>query len=1748
MAKKHSARDVGQTGRSPGLEEGPATHAAPVFNAGDVDRGADGALGSDPDVEALIGRLRAGRVVLCAGSALGGRPTFRSIVERLLERLGPGSDASEARGLLGAHPLWVSGLVRRSLGSGFEPALREVIEAGTPGGPGEVDELCARLPFRALISTALDDGLARALGQASADGNAPVYTASSAERARHEARGRYVLSLLGDGKSGTDVLFSEAEISAALRSEGLRGLLGELAQKRTLLFLGFDPRDPDLSLVLSRIAALSPNAGHGAGGEEGAQHYAVLPSLPQPLRAELEATYGVRVLEAGTDLALLSALRAAVGDASGDALPDDDDLLGWLRVLQQEPAHHEAAAAKLAALEAQLTEQRDSDRLIELWLGRMEAETTAAGRAACLQKVATLFERDKGQLAEAFHSLLAAYKEDPSLTGLYEEVERLAGASGAWVELLTALRELVPSLPAEQRPDAWLRIARLYGDKLSHVEYALASLSEAQRLEIKDAETKRRLLTLRTELLRRAEKWKDLAESLVQLGDALSEAEAGKDKRLDLYLEAGEIYETRLSDGVSAAGAFKKARAVEPQSRDVVAALEHALRRASNWTDLIALLDDKSALLETAGEAEASLRARREAAQLQTEHGSDRKASLSRWEAVEKAATDAAEVRVESLRALEKLYAAEGGLSDKYLATLEALADHVPSDKERLALYRRLVAEHEELPGHTAQAEACLEKIVRVDAHAEDAYRGLERLYRQEKKWPELIATYTRHADNAQSGRAEILSALAKVHEVDVPAGDIEKLKAEAPAAIAVWQRLLSSEPEHGGAIEALARLYSTTEQHEEAVRMLVKRAHLIDDKSTKVGLYNEAAKICRTKLGQPQTAEEHLVRALEILPDHVLTAAGLAELYRERAEPLRAAKLFAEAAGYTQNRIGKTNLLVDAAKQYLLAEDREHASELFKQALDLDPESAEAAQGAVELHWQAGQHELAVPLLEILSRKEAEREVVVVRLCRLGQAALIAGLRDKARRAYRRALELDPNDLTALRGLIPLLLETGQFVDAKQACEAALREHEASLAPAERAELLATLGLAELKLGHDEAAQSALQKALAIDPLHRGALSAMRQMDSLSPTDKLACRQSLLRVLAGGTPGEAASLLSSLSMPSTPGLSSPSLLGTSSGGWVPVRDIGEERALLLTEIGDLLAGPLGLPEEAITAYKEGLQLSPSSLTIQHKLLGVYGDNKMWAEAAGVLEDLIEGEKKPTRRARFKQTAGLIYRDELQDLPRALKLLSGAVDDDPTLTRCLDAIEAISEHLDEPKELLRAYQRKIKALGPDTSDTPKMRAERLRLWTSLSRLCIQRLGDLPTGMAAFEVTLALDPDNLDRHRQLAAIYSTVGTLKGGADARDKAIEQHQKILLRNKGELPSYRALKELYAETGQRDKAQAVAMALHLLRQSDASDAELVRELKERPIKAATRPLSKELWRLLAHPEEDSRLSTLSGLVLRVSLPSHARPHGELGLERKSRMDLQSSQFHSKALRYAFEMMDTEAPEVYQRSAAPSGSLSGTFSGPFSTSRAGDGPGQDDGADSPEAPFRLRVAVDKSAPGSSPVLCVELAPSLLDGKRPEREVLYEFGRLAALLRPERALRAVYPTEVQLGLIVEAAMALGGSTATTAGRVQETARGLKAALPQGGQEQLVRIGRALVEGSLKGGPTSGEDAAGRWLAGCDLTAARAGFLLSGDLETAALLLATDPPGPVLTAKQRLVELIHFSVTEDCFTIRRHLGL
>ena len=1655
MAKKHSSAQ--KPDRAAGLSDS-AHHDEPPLTTGEP---------SQSGLPLLVQRLRSGRVVLCTGSIFGRRSSsasLRTLLGKLLDQhsseLGTDEEVSQTRALLESQPLLVASFLRKRLGEGLLPALSSILpsESNT-----QLLDLAARLPFRGLITTALDGGLVDAVRAAPAPGGAPQIGTSEQTIEMLSSRGRFVLRLFGDVGSGEGLVFGEADVQKLFTNEALRQSLRELALKRSLLLVGFDVRDPDLAIT-ARLLSLAQTSG------EGPQHFALLPGLPSGLRDELSRAYGLIVLDAESDEAVLAALQESVGEIGGEILPDDDDLEGWLRLLQQEHDHPEALA-KLSALEDKLQQHGEHDRLIELNLGRMDIESTPSGRARCLLRVASLFETAKGQLAEAFQAALAAYKEDPQTVGL-DEVERLAGQAGLWVELLTEMRDLVPRQPKTEQAVLWIRIARLYGEKLNHHEYALASLGEAQKLSIPDAE-KKSFFTLRADLCRRAQRWKDLAESIGQLADLTDE----KEKRVDLFLEQGEIFETRLSDNAAAVAAYKQARTTDPQSRDAMLALEHTLRRASSWNDLISLLDEKAGLLAEQGDPSGELTARREAAQLQAEHGTDRRASVRRWEEVHKLAPDDLDV----LRALERLYSTEGNVSEAYLKVLASLAQLVQSDKERLTLYRRLAAEYEEMPGQLDAATAALEKILDIDPKAEDAYRSLCRLYRQQKKWPELVTTYQRHIDHTDKGKTELLTALARVHELEIPAGDELLRRQEAPKAVSAWQQILDLEPEHTGAIEALGRLYQQADQPADAVRMLVKRAHLTDDKNLKVTLYGEAARLCQTKLSDSSAAEEHLVRAIEILPGHVQSQSALADLYRGRGDHLRAAKLFKEAAEQSTNRLDKGRWMVQSAKEHLLAEERQKAGELLREVLSQDPEHNDAAQLMSELYWQDGRFDDALPLLEMLTRKEAERGTQVVRLSRLAQASIGAGLRDKARRAYRRALELEPKDLGALRGLLPLLIETGQFVDARQISETLLTEHHDALGQTELADLLATQGQAELALGNSDAAIASLTKARELAPLHRLALSQLRRIDQLSAETKLEVRQSLLRSLLGqsGEPGTT-----------------------------------DERIAILTEIGDLYAGPLAQPKDAIGIYREALSLSPQAVTILHKLLSVYTEQKLWPEAADLLQELAASESNEKRRARYKQTAGFITRDHLNEPRRALRLLWSSFDDDPSLLKSLESAETLAAQINDPKELLRAMQRRIKVMGPETNDTPKQRAERLRLWTEVARVCIQEMGDLKTGMQAYEVSLTLDPSNIDRHRQMAAIYASAGD-----DKLDKAIAEHHHVLKQNKGELSSYKALRELYGKTGQRERAAQAAYALHLLRQGDTEDAGLIEELKSRPVTLARRPLTKDLWRLLSHPEEDGRVQALLTVLWPALRQSHARPWTEQPFERQSRVEPSASQVYLKALRYAFEMTEAPLPELFPRPQA---------------------------RELAEQAFLISIA---SEGRSNVTVCAELGPPLLDPSRPERETLYEVGRMAALLRPERALRTVLSDEQELAQIIEAALVvtnqeLSQLTPPASGQVLELARSLRGALSPQQLEQLARVGRSLVDGTMKPAQL-----ANTWLSASELTTVRVGLLLCGDLETAALLLATDPPGlTLMSPKQRLLELLHFAVSEELASVRQFLGL
>ena len=64
-----------------------------------------------------------------------------------------------------------------------------------------------------------------------------------------------------------------------------------------------------------------------------------------------------------------------------------------------------------------------------------------------------------------------------------------------------------------------------------------------------------------------------------------------------------------------------------------------------------------------------------------------------------------------------------------------------------------------------------------------------------------------------------------------------------------------------------------------------------------------------------------------------------------------------------------------------------------------------------------------------------------------------------------------------------------------------------------------------------------------------------------------------------------------------------------------------------------------------------------------------------------------------------------------------------------------------------------------------------------------------------------------------------------------------------------------------------------------------------------------------------------------------------------------------------------------------------------------------------------------------------------------------------------------------------------------------------------------------------------------------WRSATDLTANRVGLILCNDLQVAAKAIATEKtPQSTLSAKERLTDLLAYSVSEEYFAVRRHLGL
>ncbi|HEY5924029.1 MAG TPA: tetratricopeptide repeat protein, partial [Kofleriaceae bacterium] len=412
------------------------------------------------------------------------------------------------------------------------------------------------------------------------------------------------------------------------------------------------------------------------------------------------------------------------------------------------------------------------------------------------------------------------------------------------------------------------------------------------------------------------------------------------------------------------------------------------------------------------------------------------------------------------------------------------------------------------------------------------------------------------------------------------------------------------------------------------------------------------------------------------------------------------------------------------------------------------------------------------------------------------------------------------------------------------------------------------------------------------------------------------------------------------------------------------------------------------------------------------KFLELVTEEGDWSYSMDVVQRLIDSEKVPKVRARYRHLAGMIARDELDDHDRAGELFGQAIDDDPFNFAAADELEALLETGDDRKALATFYYKRLDQVRNNEGRD----GERLRLWDHLGELCME-LDNHDDAVVAFEVALSLDPDNLDRRKRLADLYAS--------DSKHdvKAIAQHHAILRANKRQLDSYKALKMLYERIRQPDRSRACAEALDVIGETRKPADTAAREI-------TLRTFANEDWMTLARFDVDLQLSALFAIVAPPFAVERARMRPPIAVTTKEH---ETPAYVQKVFTRVLAALATPRPPVYFES---------------------------DQATACKMVMRLRDGV------LVPVMV--LGKPVIEKKVDDYELAFSLARQLADLRTERIARLLCPRAGELAQIIELAAAPPGDAAGA-----HAARWLTTSLHPVELEQTRAIGSRLRERNVQ---------------------------------------------------------------------------
>jgi tetratricopeptide (TPR) repeat protein len=798
---------------------------------------------------------------------------------------------------------------------------------------------------------------------------------------------------------------------------------------------------------------------------------------------------------------LLSAEAARAAGRDADAARQRE--AAWLTA-PNAPGVYEALAERLTPV---ASGQAIHERLA-LYEQALRATRESARRMHLLEKIAWLRDDVAGDATGAARVYEEILDIDPTrlsaIVGLASAARR-AGNDKALSRALLAEAEVTKDTSA--RAELRLRAAEALGALEPERALALAEgLTTEPSVSARAAEVVTRLHCL-------AERWDRAAETLLKRAEETGDPA----QKVGFILAAAEILTHRLRSPEGALTAL--ARIPRPLADDpaVRAATIDALERIG---DDERLRTELVALAERATSKSAKTRLLLRAAELDEKRGRDADAVALYAQAREAlpderitadrlvrigARVTVNEATITPLsHALRAIDAGDGATAEPLLATG---ARDVPT----LRLAERLARRAKSAP-QLANALA-----LTTDAHpsgliAARALEGVATLVAwtlpesdDSEPWERLLALGVHdvaHLDTlvgrararASAGDSAAIQASvsALVARVETAADDTERLLlaldvarllrrgGNALEARAYCKRALAADPTSLTAASLLAEIAVEVEDDESAVVACRALAGIVVDDKAKADLLRDAADLCEAR-GNGELAVELLEQALRAQPEAVDAAARLSALQRARGAMPALARALGEALGKATSSdaiVPIASELADIARNDL--KEPVLAIAALERVREVAPNHVPSLLLLAELFIGQRAWDKALTALAETARATAERSEKLTAL--VGRATIyrrVMNQLDLAEAELRQALEIDPHDTRAVRGLLDL----GDTISKDERATLLGRLVIGETGPRERLKVLIELADARRAVGDVEGAEGALVEAASLSP-----------------------------------------------------------------------------------------------------------------------------------------------------------------------------------------------------------------------------------------------------------------------------------------------------------------------------------------------------------------------------------------------------------------------------------------------------------------------------------------------------------------------------------------------------------------------------------------------------------------------------------------------------------------------------------------